>query len=373
MSKRIGLVVSMFFWMAVASCGGAAKETAGPKPETPEDHDRAVTAAQDRVRAWISHDLAARLSQSLQPLGRSLGRTLARDQELLKAARSLGESLIADREVKAELTRIGEKATSGFTRQLSLGLKILQDGGPDAYAAKVRASVESGAVEALAAHLQTRVLTDDRMIGLLEKAAGSFDLTATFARYGKDDPGQAAVSRRILDEVQRLTTGVRAADVPGRIDAYIASCGGQATPVLEKLSAEVGALPSVTRSVRELSLAVLRHKKTHHEAILLIRTLLKNKDIENAVEGVYEAALFEKGEKEIRKRLDATMAIPALDDEIFKTLGRLAASPGAGPLMARHLGPVATDKALTSRVETSLLGLFDRCKTLPAEKLTPPR
>ena len=371
MLERSWFVLSACLWLGLASCGGGAKQ--GPKPESAGERDRAVTAAQGRVRSWIGGDLAAQLAVPLGSVGRILGRRIAADPDVIRAARKLGESLLSDKEIKADLAGLTDKATSGFSKKLSLGIKILQAGGPEAYANKVRSHTETVGMEAATKHLQNRVLTDERMIGLLERFGTTLDIASSFSRIAKDPTSSGVLSKRIDDEVRRLSEGRKSTEIPVQTEAWLKTCAGEAAPVLDRLVSDVAALPVVTRSVHGLCLEVISHRTTHRLVLGLIRALLKHQEVEKGLVGVYDAALFEKGEETIEKRLQQTLELPDVNDELFKTLSRLAASPGAGSMLAKHLGPASSDPALASLVERAVFAILDRCDAIPAEKLTPSR
>jgi hypothetical protein len=104
----------------------------------------------------------------------------------------------------------------------------------------------------------------------------------------------------------------------------------------------------------------------------MMRNIMGDKDAHKAMVKAYEAAAFDKGEEEVRKRVSAILDLPVVDRELFATLDRLAAAPGAEPMMNKHISKVGEDPELAALLETFIVNLLDACGDPTAPKAAGP-
>jgi hypothetical protein len=106
---------------------------------------------------------------------------------------------------------------------------------------------------------------------------------------------------------------------------------------------------------------VLGHETTKREVIEMTRALLENRDVHNSLIKVYEAAAFEHGDNVVRGRLEETLNLPMVNDEIFATMGRLAEAKGAQSLIGRYFAVIGEDYRVAELVENFVMSLLEAC------------
>lgn len=353
------------------SCGGKQSKEQTPKtepdtatevgPNTADGRDQKVDDAKKAIRNWLSTDIAVQVQELAKKMGKDLGSKLASDPEVLGSAKTLTGALLKDKSIKPKLDRIEEKATQGFTKKLTLGFKALKAGGIDEFKAKIGADAQRVGTEVLNAHIQNDILKDPRFSALLKEFSPVLKLQGQVAAIALQENLSPKVNSMILSMALRFATATGSDDVGTKVDNWIKTCDEDATARIETLLSDISALKSVHDAMRSLAKEVLTHERTKKELVQMFNKLLDNGEVNTALTGVYEAAAFEKGDDTIKTAMQKVLAIKIVDQELFASLERLAAAPGAGEIIGKHLQKVSDDPKLAMLVEDFIISILETC------------
>jgi hypothetical protein len=355
--------------------GCGSKRPQDTEPEKTEDgkkteaepapsQDEAVDEAQKRIRHWLSTDLSKKITQLGKDLGKEIGLKIAANQEVMAELKGLSKAVLKDPEIKPRLKEIEDRATKGFGNKLTLGWKALKSGGIDKFKAKVAADAQRVAVDVLTAHIKDHVLKDERLAALMKDFAPVIKIQAQIAAIALQENLSPKVTKKILGIALRITSAKNDPNVADKVDAWIKQCEGDEDAHIAKFVTNVSTLQSMDEAMSGLAVEVIGHERTKKELIQMMSALIDDNDVNAGLEKVYDAAAFEKGDAEIKKAMEAVVAMEAVDRELFATLGRLAAAEGAGPIIGKHLKVVAEDPNLAEIVEDFILGLLETCGDL---------
>jgi hypothetical protein len=173
------------------------------------------------------------------------------------------------------------------------------------------------------------------------------------------------LSQKIFGISLKLSVPGKSEETSAKVEQWISSCDGNVEAQLEKLFVDVSKLKSTSKAVAALAAEVIGHPTTRRELAEMIVRILDDKDAYNQAVKVYEQAAFDKGEKQIRDALTALIAMPVVDKELFATLEKLAAAPGAGAIIEKHMNTVSEDPEMAALVDTFLINLLVVCGDIP--------
>ena len=242
-----------------------------------------------------------------------------------------------------------------------MGWKALKAGGIDEFKAKVGADAQRVGTEVLNNHIQNVVLKDERFSALLKDFSPVLKLQGQVAAVALQENLSPKVNTKVLSIALRFAAAAGTDSVGAKVDAWIKSCEDDATSRIETLMADITALKSVNDAMQSLAIEVLKHERTKKELVQMFNKLLDNGEVNAALTGVYEAAAFEKGDGVIKQAMEKVLAIPMVDQELFATLGRLAAAEGAGEIIGKHLQKVSDDPKLAALVEDFIISVLETC------------
>lgn len=328
-------------------------EAGGEKPEVEE--------AQKQIRNWLGKDVTDKVSKVGKDLGKVLGEKFASNPQVIAAFKKLASDVFKAPEVKSRLKKIEERATAGFGKKLSLGWKALKAGGIDELRNKVSADAQRVAVDVVGQHVKESVLKDERFKAFLKDFSPVLKVQGQVAALAMQDNLSPRVTKKILSLALTISSAKGDPVIAERVNNWLRGCEGDEDIHIEKMVAEVAALPALDQAAVGLGVEVLGHERTRKELIQLVVTLVDDPAVNKALEKVYEAASFEKGDEEIKKAMEGVIALEIVDTQLFATLNRLASAEGAGPMIGRHLTKATGDQRMAAIVENFVIGLLETC------------
>ncbi|MCP4602672.1 MAG: hypothetical protein GY847_19515 [Proteobacteria bacterium] len=363
---RLLLLALLSFQML--SCG--SKQPQPVEPEEPESEPKEaeeeeeqdpVVSAQSRIKEWLGTDLTERIASLGKELGKNIGLKMAGDKAVIGKAKGLSKDILKDPEVKKALEKISDKATEGLGNKLTLGWKAIQAGGIDAYKKKVKEDAKRVAVEVLTEHLRERVLKDERTAKMLKGFAPALKVQGKVAAVALQENLSPRVTKKILSIALRISAEGDKKEMADRVEQWIDRCQDHAKDEVEKLIRAVAELKSVQKTIGDLAIEVLEHKRTRKELIELAKNVINDADVNRSLVKVYDAAAFEKGDSQIRRTIVDTLNLPTVDRELFATMERLAGAEGAGPMIGRHTVEVSEDPEMAELVENFVVSVLEGC------------
>jgi hypothetical protein len=357
-----------FLCIAMPACGGKHKGGTPPKdtdtatqPEKSKAQDKNVDEAKKRIRSWLKSDVIAKMAELGKQMGKDLGNKLASSPEVMQGAKELTGAVLKDGNVKPKLDAIEDKATSGFTKKITLGWKALTGGGIDKFKAKVGADAQRVGTEVLGAHIQNVVLKDPRFSELMKDFSPIIKIQGQMAAVALQENLSPKITAKILSIVLRISASSGSEAMAAQVDEWLSECEDDATARTKSLMQDLGNLKSIQDALKGLAVEVLKHERTKKELVQMFNKLLDNPDVNAGLTTVYEAAAFEKGDDEIRKAMEKVLAYPIVDEELFAMLGRLATADGAGDIIGKHLKTVSDDPKLATLIEDFILSILETC------------
>jgi hypothetical protein len=172
------------------------------------------------------------------------------------------------------------------------------------------------------------------------------------------------LSQKIFGISLKLTVPGQADQTSAKVEKWIKSCDGHVENQLEKLFADIAELKSTHQAVTGLAVEVMKHPTAKKELAAMMTRILDDKDAYEQAVNVYEQAAFDKGEKAIREAMGPLISLPVVDQELFNTLEVLAAAPGAGVIIEKHMKIISEDTALAKLIDTFLTNLLATCGDL---------
>ncbi len=363
------------FWglvlVSLFSCGGkkaktnesdkAAEAEGQPAGEGVGGEKREVAEAQQQIRNWLGRDVTEKVSRIGSDLGKIIGEKFASNPQVIAEFKKLAADVLKAPEVKSRLKKIEERATAGFTKKLSLGWRALKAGGIDEFKNKVSADAQRVAVEIVGRHVREEVLKDERFKALLKDFSPVLKVQGQVAALAMQENLSPRVTKKILSLALTISSAKGDPVMAERVSSWLRGCEGDEDTYIQKMMADVAALPSLDQAAVGLGVEVLGHERTRKELVQMVVTLVDDPQVNKALEKVYEAASFEKGDEEIKKAMSALIVMEIVDTELFSALNRLAGAEGAGPMIGRHMKTVSGDQRLAIIVEDFVLGLLETC------------
>jgi hypothetical protein len=366
MKARIGSQLLIAIAALAAACSGAKTEPPKTGPaESADSKEKAekktVVTAEDRIKAWLGDELGAKVKTLGSELGAQVGGNLAASEQVTDGARKLGKAVFKDKDVAARLDKVSEKATEGLGNKLKLGWLALQAGGIDEYKQQVSEKTQEIAADVLAKYLRDKVLKDKRMTDIIQRFVPLLKLQAKVAAVSVEENLSPRAAKKILGIAIRVAAAGTSEEAAAAIEGWITTCDPKVGGEVENLLRGIAGLKSVNDALLGLAVEILGHETTKRELAVMIRNIMDDKDAYKAMVKAYEAAAFDKGEDEVRSRVNAIVVLPVVDRELFAALDRLAAAPGAEPMMEKHISKVGGDPELAALLETFIVNVLDAC------------
>ncbi|MDD5306270.1 MAG: hypothetical protein PHU25_03010 [Deltaproteobacteria bacterium] len=366
MKPMIGCRLLVAIAALAVACSGAKNEP--PKTGQAEGADaskkaekKTVVTAEDRIKAWLGDELSAKVKTLGSELGAQVGGNLAGSEKITDGARKLGKAVFKDKDVAARLDKVAGKATEGLGAKLKLGWLALQAGGIDEYKKQVGDRTQEIASDVLAKYLRDKVLKDKRMTDLIQRFVPLLKLQAKVAAVSVEQNLSPRAAKKILGIAIRVAAAGSSDEAAAAVEGWITQCDPKVSGEVEALLRGIAGLKSVDDAISGLAVEILGHETTKRELAVMVRNIIDDKDAYKAMIKAYEAAAFDKGEDEVRKRVNAIVELKVVDRELFAALDRLASAPGAQALMAKHVSKVGEDPELAALLETFIVNLLDAC------------
>jgi hypothetical protein len=368
--KTIQSILLGLVCIAMLSCGGKQKkDNAPPRKDTDTAAEANKSAAEDKkvndakkqIRAWLNSDVIAKVAELGKQTGKDIGARLAASPEVTKGAKDLTGAILKDGNIKPKLDAIEDKATSGFSKKITLGWKALTGGGIDKFKAKVGADAQRVGTEVLGTHIQNVVLKDPRFLELMKDFSPIIKIQGQMAAVALQENLSQKVSSLILSISLRIAASSGSEAMAARVDEWLSECEDDATARTESLMEDLKNLKSIQDALKGLALDVLKHERTKKELVQMFNKLLDNSEVNAGLTAVYEAAAFEKGDDEIKKAMEKVLAVPAVDAELFATLRNLATAEGASDIIGKHLKTISDDPKLALLIEDFIISILETC------------
>ncbi len=357
--------------IAMLSCGGKHKgsektspkdtDTAGQAENKGAPDDKKVSDTKKRIRAWLNVAVIAKIADLGKQTGKDIGNKLASSPEVLKAAKELTSAILKDGNIKPKLDAIEDKATSGFTKKISLGWKALKAGGIAEFKSKVGSDAQRVGTEVLGVHIQNVILKDPRFSEMMKDFKPILKIQGQMAAVALQENLSPKVSSMILNISLRIAASSGSDAMAEHIDSWLSACEDDATERTEALMQDIKNLKSIQDALKGLAVEVLKHERTKKELIQMFKKLLDNGEVNAGLTAVYEAAAFEKGDDEIRKAMEKVLAVPIVDQEIFAVLEKLSTAPGAADIIGKHLKTISDDPKLATLIEDFIISILETC------------
>lgn len=336
-------------------------DDAGQADTTQPPEQERVEQAKVTLRDYLGEQLATHIKSLGGELAKQVGATISGSAAVNEAANKLIKGLFEDPTIKPTIEQIADEATGGLGKKLSLGWKALTHGGADAYKTQVKEKAKTAAVSVLTEYAKTNILSGTKGGELLKGFGPALRISGAAGVAGLQENLSPRVTKKLLGIATRIAAETDKAQIASRVEAWLRNCESLTAKESEKLLRGMARLPTFDQALPGLAVEVLGHPTTQRELAAAFRVMLADTSVKRAITTVYEHASFDESEARIKSDIEATLAIPLVQDELYQALSRLTKAPGAGGIMARHVGVISEDPRFAALVEEFTLNVLEGC------------